>query len=115
MADIITSFFLTSSVNGVAATQTKKLAPSVLELGADNLTRNPRAEALGRLFSRPSSNVLASVESFLTVAKAGSEAARTTAAASKSAAKDQKPQTRNNLANDLFVKRETSAEARLKE
>ena len=102
-------------MNGVAATQTKKLAPSVLELGADNLTRNPRAEALGRLFSRPSSNVLASVESFLTVAKAGSEAARTTAAASKSAAKDQKPQTRNNLANDLFVKRETSAEARLKE
>lgn len=119
MADIITNFFLTPVANRIAATQTKKLAPSLIELGADSLTRNPQREAIARLFSPASSNgLIARLDSFLT-AQTAQNAAKPAANTLKNSLKST---TGLRTANDtgaqtqqIFTRRETGAELRLKE
>lgn len=111
MADAITSFFLlqanrTGGANAVPA-------PSALELGSDTLTRNPRLETLGKLFTPPSgASNIAGLDSFLAVATA----AKTGTTPVKTPGKDAPTVRKNDTAAlDIFIKRETSAEARLKE
>lgn len=117
MADIITNFFLTPVANRIAATQTKKLAPSLIELGADALTRNPQREAVARLFSPASSNsLIARLDSFLTAQTQQNNSANSLKNNLKSTtglrtAND----TANVQAQDIFALRETGAELRLKE
>lgn len=116
MADIITNFFLTPVANRIAATQTKKLAPSLIELGADSLTRNPQREAIARLFSPASTNsLIARLDSFLTAQTAQNNSA-------SSLKNNLKSTTGLRTANDtgvqtqqVFTRRETGAELRLKE
>lgn len=113
MADGVSSFAPTPFVSRSSAPGTQKIAPSVLDLGSYYLTRNVRAEALGRVFARPSSGtVFAGIDGFLAVATAnnldfgekdGSAAAKNSANAAYTAALD------------LFTKRETPAEAHLRE
>jgi hypothetical protein len=113
MADGITPFAPTPVVRSSSVGGTQKLAPSVLDLGSYYLTRNPRAETLARVFSRPSSgDVFASVESFLAAAASadqnfsaepGSVAAKNSANAAYTAALD------------LLGKRETPAEKYLRQ
>src|SRR5688572_19412285 len=109
MADGVSSFAPTPFVGSSSAPGRQKIAPSVLDLGSYYLTRNVRAEALGRVFARPSSgDVFSSVESFLAVAarndlefsaKDSSTAAKNSANAAYAAALN------------LFARRETPAEA----
>jgi hypothetical protein len=119
MADIITNSFLTPVTNGIAATQTKKLAPTLIELGADALTRNPQREAVARLFSPASSSgLIARLDSFLTLQNAQNTAGTGTnalknglkATTSLRAAFDNSVQEQ-----DLFPRYQTGAELRLKE
>ena len=117
MADIITNFFLTPVANRIAATQTKKLAPSLIELGADALTRNPQREAVARLFSPASSNsLIARLDSFLTAQTQQNNSATSLKNNLKSTTG---LRTANDSANvqaqDIFARRETGAELRLKE
>jgi VCBS repeat-containing protein len=118
MADAITSFFLLPQANRVTGSPTAARAPSALELGADNLTYNPRREALGRLFTSPSSaSTLKNLDSFLSLHAASSSSAPAPRAGGKDALKPAAPELKKNdsAALDVFIKRETSAEARLKE
>ncbi|MDI1229056.1 MAG: cadherin-like domain-containing protein [bacterium] len=116
MADIITNFFLTPVANRIAGTQTKKLAPSLLELGSDHLTRNPQAEAVARLFSPASSAALiARLDSFLTA-----QAQQDSSASVKNNLKSTTGLRSANDATtvqtpDVFARRETGAALRLKE
>ncbi|TAL39514.1 MAG: hypothetical protein EPN97_02310 [Alphaproteobacteria bacterium] len=113
MADGIAPFAPTPVVRSAFAGGTQKTAPSVLDLGSYYLTRNPRAESLARVFSRPSSgDVFANVEGFLAAASAadqnfsaeqGSAAAKNSANAAYAAALD------------LLAKRETPAEKYLRQ
>lgn len=117
MADIITNFFLTPVANRIAATQTKKLAPSLIELGADALTRNPQREAIARLFSPASTNsLIARLDSFLTAQTPQNNSASSLKNNLKSTTG---LRTANDTANvqtqDIFARRETGAELRLKE
>lgn len=117
MADIITNFFLTPVANRIAATQTKKLAPSLIELGADALTRNPQREAVARLFSPASSNsLIARLDSFLTAQSSQNNSAGSLKNSLKSTTG---LRTANDSAGiqsqDIFARRETGAELRLKE
>lgn len=117
MADIITNFFLTPVANRIAATQTKKLAPSLIELGADALTRNPQREAVARLFSPASTNsLIARLDSFLTAQTQQNNSATSLKNNLKSTTG---LRTANDSANvqaqDIFARRETGAELRLKE
>ena len=116
MADIITNFFLTPVANRIAGTQTKKLAPSLIQLGADILTRNPQREAVARLFSPASSaSLIAGVESFLTAALAGQQTATAGSSSNpKSSAAINTPDA-SVFAQDLFGRTQTGAELRLKE
>ncbi len=116
MADIITNFFLTPVANRIAATQTKKLAPSVIELGSDNLTRNPQREAVARLFSPASSSALiARLDSLLTAQTQQAATANNIKNNLKSTTGLKTANDASSLAQELFVRRETGAELRLKE
>ena len=115
MADIITHSFLTPVANSIAATQTKKLAPSLIQLGADTLTRNPQREAVARLFSPASSaSLIAGVESFLTAALAGQQTSAAGSSNLKSSTAINTPDA-SVFAQDLFGRAQTGAELRLKE
>ena len=116
MADIITNFFLTPVANRIAATQTKKLAPSLIELGADALTRNPQREAVARLFSPGSSaSLIAGVESFLTAALAGQQTSSTGSSSNLKSSSTLKTPDASAFAQDLFDQAQTGAQLRLKE
>lgn len=117
MADIITNFFLTPVANRIAATQTKKLAPSLIELGADALTRNPQREAVARLFSPASSNsLIARLDSFLTAQTPQNSGANSLKNNLKSTTGLRTANDATNVqAQDVFARRETGAELRLKE
>lgn len=117
MADIITNFFLTPVANRIAATQTKKLAPSLIELGADALTRNPQREAIARLFSPASTNsLIARLDSFLTAQTPQNNSASNLKNNLKSTTGIRSANDTSNVqAQDVFARRETGAELRLKE
>lgn len=116
MADIITNFFLTPVANRIAATQTKKLAPSLIELGADALTRNPQREAVARLFSPASTNsLIARLDSFLTAQTPQNGASSLKNNLKSTTGLRTANDTVNVQAQDVFARRETGAELRLKE
>ncbi len=116
MADIVTHSFLTPVANSIAATQTKKLAPSLIQLGADTLTRNPQREAVARLFSPASSaSLIAGVESFLTAALAGQQASNAGSSGSQKSSTAINTPDASVFAQDLFGRAQTGAELRLKE
>lgn len=116
MADIITNFFLTPVANRIAATQTKKLAPSLIELGADALTRNPQREAVARLFSPASSNsLIARLDSFLAAQTPQNNSASSLKNNLKSTTGLRTANDTGVQAQDVFARRETGAELRLKE
>lgn len=119
MADIVTNFFLTPVANRIAGTQTKKLAPSLIELGSDTLTRNPQTEAVARLFSPASSNsLIARLDSFLTVQNAQNSAGSGTNSLKnglKSTTSLRATADNTLQVQDLFARYETGAELRLKE
>ena len=116
MADIITNFFLTPVANRIAGTQTKKLDPSLLELGSDHLTRNPQAEAVARLFSPASSaSLIAGLESFLTVQGQQDSTASLKNNLKSTTGLRSANDTTTVQSQDVFARHETGAELRLRQ
>ncbi|TVQ83049.1 MAG: hypothetical protein EA357_07575 [Micavibrio sp.] len=109
MVDIVLTSLQFSAAARSGATE--RGAATALELGSDNFRRNPQTESLARVFGRPSSGgVFSSLESFMVVAEAQAQSRN-----SDFSGRERENSLGITAALDLFLKRETSAEARLRE
>ena len=109
MVDIVLTSLQFSAAARSGATE--RGAATALELGSDNFRRNPQTESLARVFGRPSSGgIFSSLESFMVVAEAQAQSRN-----SDFSGRERENSLGITAALDLFLKRETSAEARLRE
>ena len=113
MVDSITSFFQLPSPGSVSSSQKQETQPSILDLGSDNLTYSAARQVASSVFSQGVSGPFADINSFLTVAQNQTD--------QQGSGKGFNPRDfelgsqKYGSAQDLFYKRETSAEARLLE
>lgn len=112
MVDSITSFFQLPSPGSISSAQRQETQPTVLDLGSDNLTYNAARQVATSVFAH-SGGPFADINSFLTVAQ--NQIDQQSSGPGFNPRDFELGSQKYGSAQDLFYKRETSAEARLLE